>query len=246
MKIIFLNAWGDEMRDELVLYIEAQAADTDIFCFQEATDKVKRSCAGALAGYRELSDYKYISDDDNFPQAMYIKNDIEVVSSGTLFANDPGIGLALYAEIKVGESCMYVCNVHGRARPNEKLDNAERFRFSSKLIQFFDEIHAPIVIGGDFNLEAETDSIGMFEKNGYRDLIKEFGIKTTRNHFAWDKYPGHELYYSDYVFLNETIQLQYFAVRDNDVSDHLPLILQVEPQISQEKLRPEPVLSISE
>jgi endonuclease/exonuclease/phosphatase family metal-dependent hydrolase len=107
------------------------------------------------------------------------------------------------------------------------MDTVERVRFSSDIIDFFKDKNAPVVIGGDFNLEPPTKSVGVFKEAGYRDLIDEHDIKTTRNHFAWDLYPGNELYYSDYVFVNDKLKVKNFEVVDNEVSDHLPLIVEL-------------------
>jgi endonuclease/exonuclease/phosphatase family metal-dependent hydrolase len=227
MKIVFLNVWGESMRDSLVPYIEEQVKDTDIFCFQEASEKMRAQCVDVLVDYEELSDYKYISNDDDFPQSIYVKKSMRIVSSGTLFADDQTVGLATYVELKLEEGSMFVCNVHGRARPGDKMDTVERVRFSSDIIDFFKDKNAPVVIGGDFNLEPPTKSVGVFKEAGYRDLIDEHDIKTTRNHFAWDLYPGNELYYSDYVFVNDKLKVKNFEVVDNEVSDHLPLIVEL-------------------
>ncbi len=227
MKVIFLNVWGDEMRNELVPYIEQQATDTDIFCFQEATDAMKRSCAHALVNYQEISSFKYISDNDNFALSTFVKKDIELLSSGTLLADDMNVGSAVYAEVKYGNNRISICNVFGRARPSEKLDNPDRLQFSSDLIEFFKDKDEPVIIGGDFNLEHTTESIGMFERYHYRNLITEFAIKTTRNHLVWDRFPDNKMYYSDYVLVNDKIRLDSFVVEDNEVSDHLPMVVRI-------------------
>lgn len=227
MKFVFLNVWGEEMRDELVPYLKNQATDTDVFCFQESTDSMKLSCANTLDDFQEISDYKYLSDVDSFPISIFVKNGIELISSGTLFASDMTVGLALYAEIKVGNNRTYVCNVFGRSRPSEKLDNPDRLRFSRQLIEFFKDKDTPVIIGGDFNLGITTKSIDMFTQHSYRNLITEFNIKTTRNHLIWDRYPDNKMLYSDYVFLNDKTQLTSFEVEDSEVSDHLPMILQI-------------------
>ena len=227
MKIIFLNVWGGKRVAELVEFIRDEARDTDIFCFQEATDEMKRRCQNVLVGYKELSDYKYITEHDNFPQSIFIKENIELLSSGALLTHDEGAGLAIYVEIKIETGSLYVCNVHGRSRPVDKLDNPGRLMQSKQLIEFFQDKDAPVVIGGDFNLELHTKSISMFQEHGYQDLIKQFGIDTTRNHFIWDRYPDNKLYYSDYIFLNNKIKSKDFHVPKNEVSDHLPLILEI-------------------
>jgi endonuclease/exonuclease/phosphatase family metal-dependent hydrolase len=227
MRIIFLNVWGESMRDELVDYIAKEAPTTDVFCFQEANDEVKQRCKDTLKDYVEQSEYKFLDEDNDFPQSTFIKKGIEILSQGTLLEDEPDCGLILYTEIKVSDKSLYICNVHGTARPGDKLDTPERLKQSRTVINFFKDKNDPIVIGGDFNTNLETESISMFSSNGYRDLIKEFEIKTTRNHFAWDRWPT-KMYYSDYVFLNDEVTLKSFEVIDNEVSDHLPLILDVE------------------
>lgn len=227
MKIVFLNVWSGKTRELLVDYITRQARDTDIFCFQEATDEMKHLTQDALSNYRELSDFKYFSDKDNFPQSTFIKKDIEVLSSGTLMADQLDCGLAVYVEVKVKKGSMYICNVHGKAQPGDKLDDAGRLKQSQHIIDFFKDKYGSIIIGGDFNISPKTQSIEMFKQYGYRDLIKEFAIDTTRNHLAWDRHPT-KMYYSDYVFLSDAVTLKSFTVVKNEVSDHLPMLLEIE------------------
>jgi len=227
MKIVFLNVWGEEMRDGLADFLKDQTKDTDIFSLQEMTDEVKDRCKDIFLNYTEISDYKYISDHDNFPQTLYIRNNIEVLSSGTLLYESADSGLAIYAEIKVDGSRLYICNVHGTARPNNKLDSPGRLKQSKDIIEFFQNKNVPVIIGGDFNLEPDIESVKIFGRYGYRDLIKEFNIETTRNHFAWDRYPDNKMYYSDYIFLDKKVDLKSFSVIENEVSDHLPLLLEI-------------------
>ncbi|MEO6110025.1 MAG: endonuclease/exonuclease/phosphatase family protein [Candidatus Saccharimonadales bacterium] len=227
MKIVFLNVWGDSMQEGLLPYLEEQARDTDIFCFQEATDEMKHHCADVLSGYKEVCDYKYLSDKDNFPQSMFIKKDIDVLTSGTLMASEMDRGLAIYAKVKINGVPTYVCNVHGTAHPKNKLDSPVRLEQSSEIINFFKDKKEPVVIGGDFNIFPETESIEVFALHGYRNLIKDFAIETTRNRLAWDRFPV-KMLYSDYVFINDKIKCQSFIVPQNEISDHLPMLLEIE------------------
>lgn len=74
----------------------------------------------------------------------------------------------------------------------------------------------------------EAESIQAFAKAGYRDLIHEYKIPTTRNHFSWDLYPNAPYLFSDYVFIDPAIQVKSFSVPNVEVSDHLPMILEIE------------------
>lgn len=227
MKIIFLNVWGGTRESELTNFIKEETKDTDIFCFQEATEEMRQRCHAALQGYKELSDYKFINENDSFSQSIFIKENLELLSSGTLLSQEKESGSAIYAEVKTETGSLYVCNVHGIAYPGDKLDNPGRLIQSQEIIAFFKDKDAPVVIGGDFNVELHTKSVGTFQDHGYQDLIKQFNIDTTRNHFAWDRYPDNKQYYSDYLFLNDKVTYKKFLVPKNEVSDHLPLILEM-------------------
>jgi endonuclease/exonuclease/phosphatase family metal-dependent hydrolase len=221
MKVIFLNAWNGRVRDDITAYINQQILDTDIFCFQEAYNEMQLLCGDLLKDYKELTASKFVTKADNFRQAIYIKRNISVISSGTILADQENCGLGLYAELQKGDKTMWICNFHGMSRPVDKHDTPGRLLQSERLIAFFKDKDF-VVIGGDFNIFPENKSEQMFEKHGYRDLIKEFEIKTTRNQNAWDRYPNKQ-YYSDYVFTSHAIKLEGFEVVDNLVSDHLPM-----------------------
>ena len=88
------------------------------------------------------------------------------------------------------------------------------------------------MVGGDFNLMPDTKSINLFENSGYRNLIKEFDIKETRNRFAWDTFKNDPDYvqqhFADYCFVSKDINVKSFEVPDIEVSDYLPLVLEFE------------------
>ena len=227
MKIIFLNTWNGKLKEGISDFITEQSATADVFCFQEVYDSSKVLFESLLPSFKSLYAHKAI-DNDDFPQAMYIKKDLEVRSSRTLLNDIPEVGLGLYIEIKCQTGNIHICNVHGMAFPGDKLDNAKRLEQSRALIDFFRSLPGRKLIGGDFNILPDTESIRMFERNGYVDMIKKHNIQTTRNHFAWEKYPDSKQYYSDYAFVSPDVNVKDFVVPRNEVSDHLPLILDIE------------------
>lgn len=228
MKIVFLNVWEGKLQDALAGFIKEQSVSTDIFCFQEFSGAMDGIATDVLSGYEKISAYKSIGKEDYFPQATFVHKNLDVLSFGVLLEKQAECGLAIYVQVPFGKGGLYVCNLHGTSEPGEKLDAPGRLRQSQTLVDYFKK-KGPVVVGGDFNLLPETKSIRMLEENGYRDLIKDFGIKTTRNHYAWDKYPESPHYYSDYAFVNPaTLTVKEFSVPNNEVSDHLPLILDIE------------------
>jgi exonuclease III len=229
MKIIFLNAWNGRVYSDMAAYIKAHVPTTDIFCFQEAYDDMKSLCSSILSDYVLHSDYKFVTEDDDFPQATYVRKDIPIASSGSILKEQANCGLGLYVEVKLQDRSIFICNFHGMSRPVNKLDDPSRLLQSKTLIKLFKD-KKYVVIGGDFNIFPETKSIKSFEKHGYRDLIKEFGVETTRNQLAWDMYPDNKQYYSDYVFISPSVNLAKFTVPDNKISDHLPMEVDINYQ----------------
>ena len=81
-----------------------------------------------------------------------------------------------------------------------------------------------MILCGDFNLRPDTQSMTILETK-MRNLIKEFGIKTTRNELYADLKVFND-YFADYVLVSPGIKVQNFQVPYVLASDHLPMILE--------------------
>ncbi len=202
MKIIFLNAWNGEVESEMIKFIKDQRRTADVFCFQEAGDRVKFLCKDILHDFEEISAYKYVDAEEDFPQATYASRNVRVLSSEILFEGHMDCGIGIYTKVEVGNISIHICNFHGMSKPGDKLDNPGRLKQSQGLIEFFKDKQGLKIIGGDFNLLPETKSVQMFEENGYRNLIKYFKIPTTRNRLVWERYLNNKQYHSDYIFVS--------------------------------------------
>lgn len=227
MKIIFFNVWNFTVKEGAETFIKENASITDVFCLQEAYEKTKWSCRDILSDYNIISDYKYINDNEDYPQVTYIRKGIEITNTKTFMKEIPNIGLALHTQIEYKGKLINICNVHGISKPGEKLDNSDRIRQSTEIINAYKDLEGLKIIGGDFNLEHNTKSIKLFEENGYIDLIGSYKIPTTRNRLVWDKWPGSKQYFSDYIFVNKEVLVTNFVVPSNEIADHLPMILDI-------------------
>jgi endonuclease/exonuclease/phosphatase family metal-dependent hydrolase len=67
----------------------------------------------------------------------------------------------------------------------------------------------------------------MIEEDRWTNLIRNYGIKTTRNELTWKKYPDSPQYYADYVFIKNEISIKKFEVPRLLISDHEPMILEI-------------------
>ena len=233
MKIVFLNVWsGGKMADALAAFLRQQAPTTDLLCFQEAYDSFPQFAAAALgADFAAPLSAKKILDikTERFEQMVFYKpGTVQIVDSAPVLGDMARSGLGQYLHCTVGGRELHLCNVHGLPLPGHKRDTPERLAQSRGLIEFMDGKTGPRIIGGDFNMFPDTESIELFAQAGYRDLVTEFQIPTTRNHLAWDRFPDNPQKFADFVFIDPSLQLQKFEVVDNEISDHLPLIVEVD------------------
>lgn len=176
------------------------------------------------APFTELTASKPLFEDDPFTNVTLVRNTC-IVEDSSSNAAAAGTGLNLCSTVRCQGTVVHIANVHGLPKPG-KLDNLDRIRQSQEILDAFASLSGIKIIGGDLNVLPETESVRVFEAAGYKNLIKDFGIKTTRNKIAWAKHPGNELYYSDYVFVSGA-SVASFEVPAEIVSDHQPMILTV-------------------
>lgn len=225
MKIIYLNLNYGRNDFNGILNFIYQNLDTDIFCFQEIKDEIKQKIDLNLKDFENSFISKELSDLGSFNLATYINKKYQNYQFEILEENIKQTAPAVYLEIDSGNSKYHILNFHGTYLPANKLDTEIRLEASQKLIQFLKSKDGIKIIGGDFNLLPETESIKLFEQNGYRNLIKDFNIQTTRNENAWKLYPENKQLFADYIFINEADKILNFKTVDNLISDHLPLSL---------------------
>lgn len=224
---MFLNVWWGTTGDVLWKYLQKESDNVDIFCFMETGDKFVIKCNEVLPNFISVSTSKKVINEVDHSISVYIKKDGEILLSKVIIGNDEYTGAALYTKIKMDNKTINIASVHGVAMPGEKLDNPKRLQQSRDIVENMAKAEGVKIIGGDFNLDKNTESVKMFEENGYRNLIEEFKIKTTRNHLCWDVWHNVQLW-ADYVFVSHDVKVKSFEVPDIEVSDHLPLILEIE------------------
>ncbi len=170
----------------------------------------------------------------SFGKAVFVKKSIPVQSyaSYNLFdtrevpGTSPEEGYVVLQALGIEDKGknLHVLNFHGMSRPGTKIDTPERIVQSQRLLDVLATLPpAPTVLCGDFNLYPDTQSIGMLDAK-LRNLIKEYKITNTRNEVSWRKFNSKQ-YFADYTFVSPDVQVKNFEVPYNEVSDHLPMIL---------------------
>lgn len=247
MKIVSLNTWGGRVGDPFDRFIQREARDTDVFCFQEIYD-------GATPDVLISSDER----PDLYGELL----DMLPGFSGRFFAQGPGVGIATFVResipvsdvaethiltrvdvdhlrtadgaeyyarplqiVHLGEPAIAICNFHG-VPGDEKRDTPLREVQTERLLKALGSIR-PRVLVGDFNLAPDTRAIALLASS-MRDLVRTSGATTTRSSL-YDK--RGRMPYADYAFVTPDVHVERFSVLADKISDHLPLSLTIAPGI---------------
>lgn len=228
-------------------FVREVQKDTDIFCFQELFfgNKPGKDVGGARANIAkelenllpEFSIYTQLAPEGSLflwektlspiGQAIFFKKKLSVIDKGGFYTHSPVVnhsGMFQYVKIKSGANQFVIGNLHGLWSSDGKRDIPSRIKQSEMIMNFYDNQTGKKIICGDFNLQPETESIAIFNKD-LKNLIKDFGITSTRNSFYKDaeKYKD---FVADYVFVSQDVRVINFKVINNSISDHLPVVVE--------------------
>ncbi|OGY64939.1 MAG: hypothetical protein A3A04_01995 [Candidatus Harrisonbacteria bacterium RIFCSPLOWO2_01_FULL_40_28] len=250
MKIISLNTWGGKVDKGFFDFIKRHQ-DVDVFCFQEVLSggkgKTKREelkseyediqnlLTNHIGYFSEYEDGGYYSEsskdlDFRYGIACFINGKYRQTFVEGITLYDPKRKWSDYdgrfaagASLAVRVSDYAIVNVHGLWQAIGKKDSEARFEQSRKIVELANKTEGEKIICGDFNLEPETKSIKMIEELPATNLIKEYKIVSTRSSLYTK-----DVKFADYAFIGNKTNVLDFEVLKDEVSDHLPLYLEIE------------------
>lgn len=230
MRILSLNIWHGFQKEQLRDFLLSEVEITDIFCFQEA---VGSGAEEVIAGifddnrFQAVVAEKFIEENKHYYLMTIVKKPLAISHSyGLLADDDTETGKALAVEVATNDGdTLTIVNIHGMPHPGHKLDTEGRLRQSQQIIDALSG--SKTIVCGDFNLLPETESVKMFSRVGYRNLVAEYAIPTTRNELAWAPWPDNKQLFADYSFVSPDINITHFAVPHTEASDHLPMMIDI-------------------
>lgn len=206
--------------------------------------RLKETLPGFVGYYSKLIsnigfDYRDTEDELHWGLGVFMKktNDVRCIMSKCIYGRHLVGGLNEdFSNLPVGIQGISIntpkgpvsfFNFHGVFHPGDKLDTPQRLRQSDDVMTFMQKFRGAKVIGGDFNLMPQTRSVRKFEEGGYRNLVADYKVKSTRSSLSpyWNT-PEKQLF-ADYVF-TQGVKVHDFYADDVLVSDHLPLVLKFE------------------
>jgi len=234
LRVIFLNSWFGKAEKPFFDFVKKESSKTDIFCFMEVSPALYSNLSSILKKFNGLYQKgHYIKTFGvSCGQAIFLAKRVKNGKTGKVLIYRQSIrdlGFMQFAELVIGKKKLWLGSVHGKTLPGDKLDTPTRIKQSEIIINFFAGKRGLKMIGGDFNLMPDTKSIKMIEETGYRNLTRDFNIRETRNRLCWQQFPRDKRqHFADYVFVSSEIKVKKFEVPHNEISDHLPQILDFE------------------
>lgn len=238
--------------DIVCLQEVAQSADPNVDqaylskgYIDQATQKLKYSFFGPtweIRDFHQKNFHQQKSFDFEFggflKSGNYIKTRFKILKRSNVFISHKNIKVTDWSSWPKNQSKavqivdlklpnlkkLRVLNYHG-IWTKEKIGNKETLDACKKISQLATEVDYPTIITGDFNLFPDTQSMQVFQDN-FISLVDKHNIPTTRpktnelNHLDRNVV--------DYILVSKAIKVNLFKVLDTDVSDHLPLVLDVD------------------
>lgn len=169
--------------------------------------------------------------------SIFARKEIPILSHGDLLiAGEDWMGPGTtkifphklqYVRTETSEVPYTIVNLHGAAFPGDKRDTPERIAQSQKVVDFLAGEKRRTILGGDFNLMPDTESIRMIDRAGMRNLIMKYKITDTRGAIAHEHYREHDRqYFADFAFVSPDVSATNFTVPQVKISDHLPLVVE--------------------
>lgn len=243
MKLITLNTWCGKIYEPLISFIKQHSNDTDIFCFQEIRNgyyenkekgsnewvdmfrDIKKMLPNHNGYFSEMSQGVGIATFINSKIKVEKVDTHEILSKEDTHHIKMEDGWSYYARlmqsIKIKNKDLIIHNFHG-IPGNLKKDTPERKLQTERILEIINKNNEKQIIVGDFNLDIKTEAISLLGSN-MRNLIQEGNFTTTRN----SNYKKQSIMpFADYVFISKEIEVKNFQVLQDEVSDHLALLLE--------------------
>lgn len=253
MRLISLNTWSGRGGNEALLNFFKKNKDVDVFCLQEAWEGGESYAPIWASGIDAIDTKLVTNIKNSLPDhhcffrphymdwyglAMFVKKGLNIREEGDIFVfknredafkDDEG-GTAInharnlqYLAVETDKGLRTIANFHGLWNGKSKEDTPERLLQADNITRFFKNIKNPYVLCGDFNLLPENASLKNLEVSGMRNLIKEFGITSTRSSLYKKPVP-----FADYTLVGNDIKVNEFKMLPDEVSDHLAMYLDFE------------------
>jgi len=250
IKIINLNIWvGGILMDDILSFLKKE--DADVVLMQEVFDSRDPSLKPqyrSISIFEEVLGYKYskfapsfieIIDGQKILQGQAILSKFPLLEVSNVFYDRPFVERInerdafsdtprslQHVTADVGGVELHLLNTQG-IWGEDGNDTPRRLNMGDIIIKEL-QGKKPLVVAGDFNINATTQTIANIEKH-VKNIFKN-ELKTSFNLKRKDieKFPGFSRSVVDMMFVSDDISVLSSSCPDVDISDHMPLIAELE------------------
>lgn len=173
-------------------------------------------------GLLEMGNYTKTGFEITKAQSIFLEGNFTYNTSHDTWPGEQSRAILVTDLLSDGKK-LRIINYHG-IWTSDKKGNTKTLLACKEILNVAKKFEGSVIICGDFNLFPDTPSMKVFTED-FVSLVDKFNIQSTRP-------STNELNSNrnvvDYVFVSKTIKVRGFKVYDNDVSDHLPLVLDFE------------------
>lgn len=250
LKIINLNVWiGGKLFDPMLDFLNNEKAD--IVLLQEVYNSQDPSLERRYRTFEVLKEqlgYEYGAfapafleemGEQSFEQGNAILSVFPLTEVSTTWYDVPyGTRIDDWEHFHVTPRCLQhvVADIDGKSFHllntqgiwgEDGGDNERRLKMAEQIVTEVSD-HSPLLLAGDFNVRYQTEAIAKIEKK-LTNVFKD-DVKTTFNLKQKDleKFPGFADAAVDGIFVTPDIKIIEKRVPDVDVSDHMPMVVEVE------------------
>lgn len=240
MKILQLNIWGGRLGLQIIELIKKEKPD--IVCLQEAID-IK---GGGGFFFTELDQIRKETDLEHrdflpsfrfnimkrkaefglavlskvpFTKTVSLKTGLEFEPNFDVVDSDYNIRALQHVEIEYEGEALHILNHHGHHVPGHKDGDKETMRQCKLIAEYVDGLGDNVVLCGDFNLKAKSDSLQQINER-LVNHTQFSNVETTRTNLT------HKTEACDYIFTSPNIQVKDFQILDDIASDHKALVVE--------------------
>ena len=242
MKILQLNIWGGKLGRNISNLIKRE--DADVLCLQEVVSAPGGQTfffedleeISEFTGYPHVyhtpsKEFNFMNRKATWGDAILCRQPFQSANSFCTYLEkaenfdflgdrDYNAGRSLqHVTIENNGKTLHVLNHHGHHLHGHKNGDEETMRQCGLIADYIKELEGQVVLCGDFNLVAESESLEQINQL-LVNHVKERGVVTTRTPLT------HKTEACDFIFTSPDIEIKDFQVLDDIVSDHKALVVE--------------------
>ncbi len=239
MKLLQLNMWGGRLMPQIEDLLKSEKPD--ILCIQEAIsfsvngaglfipiEQIQANFDFPFLSFAPVFSFNYMKGTARFGNGVMSRHPIsktEVVFTHQKHKDnfmwdesDGNMRNFVHSVVSVNSKPCNVISHHGYWVHSHKNGNEETLRQNRMIADYVKELNGPVIVAGDFNLVAKSESMNILNEV-LDNLTLKHNLKTTRTNLTTKTEA------CDFILVNDGVKVKKFCALEEVASDHQALLL---------------------